>query len=928
MDSRDGGGEWNTQGEQRRMRQGGKGSGGGSDESDSDESGRGPTGRDQRGLRPPISDDEENHIDNPPFISQAGTVRSGVNPRYLLPANTQRPTRSPTTALHERAEPELDAYADSTRQWVAEVFKQDLAVHVDDLPVLNRNIKVSTPAAYAGEDDVESFSEWVINISRFFRMTRLVGRTLDQERIIVLGDLLSKQALQWYNSEVRAPERKRKRWTLLDVVYALQERFVHKATAQLASERYERVRFSAATGVAGLSNEIMKHADRMVQPPDAYSLRKKFMGALPPNIATHLILVYKLTAENATYASLLKGAIEVENGNRAMDLYRRTHENTARSERASGSKSTEQPRPRDTQRARQRTESRTDTPVSRDKDRRAVPSRSQRQMTPGNNHASSYPRPSAPRAAADESNIECWDCEKLGHKAGSPLCQHPKQRSSMWRMEETAESPAQRHTIPTDEDDGPVGGPIEVNDGGRTLEGNQYEGDYLAEGYDEYQHSEVSDHETGSHLEFHMMQADHDGTDDEDAYWAAVEALDLSALTLAPASDADLLAESERGAVVPRNFEADLQLEHARLNQVVSYIHQLASVVERQADDTVHLTFPINPLPDRPPILQTAAIRPPVSCPLALTMAAERFTRLVQRLLERVYDQQSVLRRIQADVLSEHVSRASLRTRVQQALGEEHARQARWAAHVCLREDDPHEYGSPATYTDATVDEEAWDGTGIALGTPQHFGMTPVVDDRPLVYEPAYLRAMAGGGAQRASMRVTGASRPRPAQPSHCVTISGSLKDLHAKILIDTGSSINAVSPAFAALSQIEVFPLDDPIGLQLGCVGSRSKINFGCQTTLTIEGRTFPTYLDIVNLDHYDVVLGIPFLTAHAAEIRFQPRGLVLGGRAVAVLGGEGVHGGSKQESKVFRHTKSTTSHPSASHARMTPGASQGHTW
>lgn len=187
----------------------------------------------------------------------------------------------------------------------------------------------------------------------------------------------------------------------------------------------------------------------------------------------------------------------------------------------------------------------------------------------------------------------------------------------MRRMEEAAESPSQRHTIPTDEDDGPVGGPIEVNDEGRTLEGNQYEGDYLAEGYDEYQHSEVSDHETGSHLEFHMMQADHDGTDDEDAYWAAVEALDLSALTLAPASDADLLAESERGAVVPRNFEADLQLEHVRLNQVVSYIHQLASVVERQADDTVHLTFPINPLPDRPPILQTATIRPPVSCPLA-----------------------------------------------------------------------------------------------------------------------------------------------------------------------------------------------------------------------------------------------------------------------------------------------------------------------
>ncbi|KAI0342074.1 hypothetical protein BDW22DRAFT_1345818 [Trametopsis cervina] len=157
-------------------------------------------------------------------------------------------------------------------------------------------------------------------------MTRFVGQFLDQEHIIVLGDLQSKQALQWYNAEVRAPEWKQWTWTLLGVVYALQECFVHKATMQLTSERYEQVQFNAITGVAGLSNEIMKHADRMVQPPDAYSLRKKFMRALPQNIAMHLILVYKLTAENSTYSNLLKGAIEVENGNWAMELYRRIHD--------------------------------------------------------------------------------------------------------------------------------------------------------------------------------------------------------------------------------------------------------------------------------------------------------------------------------------------------------------------------------------------------------------------------------------------------------------------------------------------------------------------------------------------------------------------------------------------------------------------------
>ncbi|KAI0340238.1 hypothetical protein BDW22DRAFT_1448994 [Trametopsis cervina] len=187
----------------------------------------------------------------------------------------------------------------------------------------------------------------------------------------------------------------------------------------------------------------------------------------------------------------------------------------------------------------------------------------------------------------------------------------------------------------------------------------------------------------------------------------------------------------------------------------------------------VHMTFPINPLPAHPSVMQTSNIPRPQPCPLALTMAAERFTRTVQRLLERVYDQQAVLRRLQANILSEHLSRASLRMRVQRALGEEHARQAWWAAHICLREDSPQEYGPPITYTDASIDTAAWDGTGGASGTHQHYGMTPIANDKAQSIEPAYLRAMAGSGAQRILMQVTSTAKPRPAQPSQCVTITG-----------------------------------------------------------------------------------------------------------------------------------------------------------
>ncbi|KAI0340237.1 hypothetical protein BDW22DRAFT_1430857 [Trametopsis cervina] len=377
-------------------------------------------------------------------------------------------------------------------------------------------------------------------------MTRLVGWSLDQERIIVLGDLLSKQALQWYNAEVRAPERKQRTWTLLGVVYALQERFVHKATAQLASERYKRVRFNATTGVAGLSNEIMKHADRMVQPPDAYSLRKKFMGALPQNIATHLILVYKLTAENSTYSNLLKGAIEVENGNQAMELYHRTHDSTAWSERAQSTRTADSTRPRDQQRAHPPNESRTDVQVNKEKDRRLNQQRPGRQQARGQSNESQYPRPSILAQQWTNPTSSAGTAKNSDTRRVVPTRPHLS----------THDDESGEHTLETAEEQQP-------------LEGHHYEGDYLAEGYDEYQEGAEDEEDEASHLDFYMMHADHSSTDEEVSYWAAVEDLDLSALMLGPATDAELLAESEHGAIVPRDLEADLRQEHERLNQAV-----------------------------------------------------------------------------------------------------------------------------------------------------------------------------------------------------------------------------------------------------------------------------------------------------------------------------------------------------------------------
>jgi len=54
---------------------------------------------------------------------------------------------------------------------------------------------------------------------------------------------------------------------------------------------------------------------------------------------------------------------------------------------------------------------------------------------------------------------------------------------------------------------------------------------------------------------------------------------------------------------------------------------------------------------------------------------------------------------------------------------------------------------------------------------------------------------------------------------------------------------------------------LDDPVGLQLACVGSKSTINYGATSTIIFGDKHIEEYFDVANIDYYDVILGMPFL-------------------------------------------------------------------
>lgn len=113
---------------------------------------------------------------------------------------------------------------------------------------------------------------------------------------------------------------------------------------------------------------------------------------------------------------------------------------------------------------------------------------------------------------------------------------------------------------------------------------------------------------------------------------------------------------------------------------------------------------------------------------------------------------------------------------------------------------------------------------------------------------------------------------------------------------------MSGISQSVIDVAKIPSFELSPSLTLQLGCVGSRSKINFGANTSMTVGAlQNEPVYLDIVNLDRYDVVLGTPFMHDYGVVLDFEKGAIRINGSWVPSLkGGEG-EPAVKKVKKVF---------------------------
>src|SRR6266481_6326504 len=107
-------------------------------------------------------------------------------------------------------------------------------------------------------------------------------------------------------------------------------------------------------------------------------------------------------------------------------------------------------------------------------------------------------------------------------------------------------------------------------------------------------------------------------------------------------------------------------------------------------------------------------------------------------------------------------------------------------------------------------------------------------------------------------------------------TLSGfwEVHGVRAHCLLDRRCKGVMASSNFAQAMGMNMFWLDQPVSLQLACVGSKSMINYSACAVIKFGNTTVKETFDITNIDYYDVTLGNPFLRQLRVVLDFNGPG------------------------------------------------------
>ena len=106
--------------------------------------------------------------------------------------------------------------------------------------------------------------------------------------------------------------------------------------------------------------------------------------------------------------------------------------------------------------------------------------------------------------------------------------------------------------------------------------------------------------------------------------------------------------------------------------------------------------------------------------------------------------------------------------------------------------------------------------------------------------------------------------REQPSQlcsDNHTLLGYWEINGVKAQCLLDSRGKGVLLSLEFMWATGTKTFAPEQPIALQLACISSQSMINYRTHVTIKIGHMVVDEYFNVLNVEHYNVILGTPFL-------------------------------------------------------------------
>ena len=198
----------------------------------------------------------------------------------------------------------------------------------EPLGPLGPEVKVMSlpkPGKYGGQDDIKKFDNWLTQLLKYFRTFKVTGYGHNTDCVLYTGLYLEGIAAKLYDQEVESPDRHINYWSFEDLICGLFKRFIHEAMAQQAMTNYDRTCYSTEKGVLAFFNDMKQCAHHMVEPPDDYSFRRKFIRGLPHSIVKTVLEAPGIMAEHSTMDKILDEVKRMEGAQKALNLLMRNN---------------------------------------------------------------------------------------------------------------------------------------------------------------------------------------------------------------------------------------------------------------------------------------------------------------------------------------------------------------------------------------------------------------------------------------------------------------------------------------------------------------------------------------------------------------------------------------------------------------------------